>query len=83
MRTMQKRFFFEKKNQKTFANLISLYPFRPQPKQSKVFCFFFFKKEVLASLPYGLPPWHHPHPSPPPSGGREKVGGHPRLLNVV
>jgi len=38
-------FFFEKKNQKTFASLGSLYPERPKPKQSKVFCFFFSKKK--------------------------------------
>jgi hypothetical protein len=41
-------FFFEKKNQKTSISLGSLYPERPQPKESKVFCFFFSRKEALA-----------------------------------
>jgi hypothetical protein len=40
-------FFFEKKNQKTFANWASFYPDRAQQKQSKVFCFFFSKKNAL------------------------------------
>jgi hypothetical protein len=44
-------FFFEKKNQETFASLGSLYPGMPQPKDSIVFCFFFSKKEVLPCLP--------------------------------
>jgi len=50
-------FFFEKKNQKTFTSLRPLSPERPQPKQSKVFCFFFSKKKsfllltALACLP--------------------------------
>jgi hypothetical protein len=44
----RKQFFFEKKNQKTFASLGRAYPERPKPKRTKVFCFFFSKKEVLA-----------------------------------
>jgi uncharacterized lipoprotein YmbA len=40
-------FFFEKKNQKTFDCPGSVSPERPQPKQSKVFCFFFLKKKFL------------------------------------
>jgi hypothetical protein len=43
----RKPFFFEKKNQKTSLSLGSLCPERPQPKESKVFCFFFSKKKRL------------------------------------
>jgi homoserine O-acetyltransferase len=43
----RKHFFFEKKKQKTFASLGSLQPEKPQPKQSKVFCFFFSKKKAF------------------------------------
>jgi hypothetical protein len=43
-------FFFEKKNQKTFANLASLHPGKPKPEQSKVFWFFFSKKNRFSSL---------------------------------
>jgi hypothetical protein len=43
----RKQFFFEKKYQKTSPNQGSLYPERPQPKQSKVFCCFFSKKKAL------------------------------------
>jgi hypothetical protein len=45
----RKRFFFEKKNQKTFANLASVYPEEPQPT-IKSFLLLFFKKEGLASF---------------------------------
>jgi hypothetical protein len=39
-------FFFEKKNQKTFANLVR--PAGPDGRQhEKVFCFFFSKKKCL------------------------------------
>jgi xanthine dehydrogenase iron-sulfur cluster and FAD-binding subunit A len=55
----RKQFFFEKKNQKTFANLASVHPERPQPKQSKVFCFFFSKKKAF------LPTKTHPRVHPP------------------
>jgi hypothetical protein len=41
-------FFFEKKNQKTFATLARSSP-QLRAKVTKVFCFFFFKKEVLSS----------------------------------
>jgi hypothetical protein len=41
----RKQFSFEKKNQKTSTNQGSLNPERPQPKQSKIFCFFFSKKK--------------------------------------
>jgi len=47
MRKKASMVFFEKKNQKTFASLGSLYPERPQPKQSKVFRFFFSKKKTF------------------------------------
>jgi hypothetical protein len=43
-----KQFFFEKKNQKTFVRLGGAYPAKPKPKQTRVFCFFFFKKEDLS-----------------------------------
>jgi hypothetical protein len=43
----EKQFFFEKKNQKTFTHLASIYPERPQPKEQKFFASF-FKKEVLS-----------------------------------
>jgi hypothetical protein len=46
-------FFFEKKNQKTFANLTSFCLDSPQQKRSKVFYFFFSKKKAL--LPMGRP----------------------------
>jgi hypothetical protein len=47
----RKQFFFEKKNRRTFANRISLYPPKPQPKESNVLCFFFSKKKsFLAPL---------------------------------
>jgi len=36
-------FFFEKKNQKTFASSVDT-------KWTKVFCFFFSKKKILAYL---------------------------------
>jgi NodT family efflux transporter outer membrane factor (OMF) lipoprotein len=45
----RKRFFFEKKNQKTFANWGSLYPETTKPKQ--VFCFFFSKKKSFLPCP--------------------------------
>jgi hypothetical protein len=51
----RKRFFFEKKNQKTFISLGPLYPEMPQPKGSKVFCFFFSKKKTFLSA-------RRPHP---------------------
>jgi uncharacterized lipoprotein YmbA len=57
-------FFFEKKNQKTFASLGSLYPERPKPNDSKVFCFFFSKKKCLPLPPsagdgsrFAVPPY--------------------------
>ncbi len=50
MRKQGRVFFFEKKKQKTFATWNSLYPDRPKPKQSKVFCFFFSKKKCF--LPF-------------------------------
>jgi hypothetical protein len=37
-------FFFEKKNQKTFATLGRAYPERPKPKYTKVFASFFQKR---------------------------------------
>jgi hypothetical protein len=40
-------FFFEKKNQKTFAVLGLAYPGRPKPKLTEVFCFFFSKKKAF------------------------------------
>jgi hypothetical protein len=45
----QSVFFFEKKNQKTFANWSVLYPERSQPKAIKSFLLLFFKKEVLSA----------------------------------
>jgi uncharacterized lipoprotein YmbA len=42
-------FFFEKKNQKTFASLGSLYQERRQPDHTKGFCFFFSKRKILAT----------------------------------
>jgi hypothetical protein len=40
----RKRFFFEKKNQKTFANWRRLGLEGPEPKESKVSCFFFQRR---------------------------------------
>jgi hypothetical protein len=42
-------FFFEKKNQKTFANLTSLYPGQAAAGQPEVFCFFFALQIMRAS----------------------------------
>jgi hypothetical protein len=42
----RKQFFFEKKNQKTFAPLPSLSG-EAEAKHAKVFCFFFSKKKAL------------------------------------
>jgi len=42
----EKQFFFEKKNQKTFAYRVTLVP-RSVPKKTKSFLLLFFKKEVL------------------------------------
>jgi hypothetical protein len=47
----RKQFFFEKKNQKTFAKLGRSYPGGPKPKLTEVFCFFFSKKQAF--LPHG------------------------------
>jgi hypothetical protein len=44
-------FFFEKKNQKTFANSSPLYPAAPG-SIIKSFLLLFFKKEGLASTPH-------------------------------
>jgi hypothetical protein len=41
-----KRFFFEKKSQKTFIHLASCLPARPRSQTNKRFCFF-FQKEAL------------------------------------
>jgi hypothetical protein len=41
-----KRFFFEKKNQKTFAPGLAL-PGEAEANYQKVFCFFFSKKKAL------------------------------------
>jgi hypothetical protein len=46
-RKQGKKFFFEKKNQKTFGHLASAYPERLGPG-GKSFLLLFFKKEVLA-----------------------------------
>jgi acyl carrier protein len=42
-------FFFEKKNQKTSDCSAFGFSGYSEPRLAKVFCFFFFKKEVLAS----------------------------------
>jgi len=39
-------FFFEKKNQKTFASLSRTYH-QHAPEEEKVFCFFFSKKKTF------------------------------------
>jgi hypothetical protein len=45
----RKKFFFEKKNQKTFFPLRTLpASYAPSPK---VFCFFFSKKKAFLALP--------------------------------
>jgi len=54
MISASKQFFFEKKNQKTFARLASAYPERLGPG-FKSFLLLFFKKEVLSSLPVHIP----------------------------
>jgi hypothetical protein len=46
----EKRFFFKKKNQKTFAGLGCASPDRLSPEQSKVFCFFFSKKKSFLTM---------------------------------
>jgi len=50
---VSKKFFFEKKNQKTFANLASASPERLGPG-FKSFLLLFFKKEVLSSFRFYL-----------------------------
>jgi hypothetical protein len=50
----RKKFFFEKKNQKTFTSLGRAYPERPEPI-IKSFLLLFFKKEVLAFLLFAIP----------------------------
>jgi hypothetical protein len=52
----RKRFFFEKKNQKTFARFGSSLPGTGSAQDSKVFCFFFSKKKTLPSLPDAASP---------------------------
>jgi len=42
----EKKFFFEKKNQKTFTNWASASQHKPD-QDSKVFCFFFSKKKAF------------------------------------
>jgi hypothetical protein len=57
--------FFERKNQNRLKNLGSLYPERPQPKQSKVFLLPFSqkKKSFLAFLkPPARSTWAAPRP---------------------
>ena len=52
VRLMSKRFFFEKKNQKTFAPGSADLGQRPRPRtHKKFFCFFFSKKEGPFSTP--------------------------------
>jgi len=46
MQTRRKQFFFEKKNQKTFARLEETKSYR---QTNKSFLFLFFKKEILPS----------------------------------
>jgi lysophospholipase L1-like esterase len=46
----RKQFFFEKKNQKTFAKRGRAHPVKPKPKYSRVFCCFFLKKKFFLSL---------------------------------
>jgi hypothetical protein len=57
-------FFFEKKNQKTFVYFGFGLSGRAQPRQSKVFCFFFSKKKnpSLRSC------WAHPVQALPNAG---------------
>jgi hypothetical protein len=45
----RKQFFFEKKNQKTFASLARVYPERPKPKRISGFFFLFSKKTSFLS----------------------------------
>jgi hypothetical protein len=55
-------FFFEKKNQKSFTRLGSLYPERPQPNMQKFFASFFQKGS--ASLRRQPPPRKITQPKP-------------------
>ncbi len=48
-------FFFEKKNQKTFATWCSLHQERPKPGGSKVFCCFFSKKQSFLLFCLAVP----------------------------
>jgi hypothetical protein len=50
----RKRFFFEKKNQKTFATLGRALPEGRQPEDQKVFCCFFSKKQTLLSFAFAF-----------------------------
>jgi hypothetical protein len=49
--SLRKQLFFEKKSQKTFLTLGHGRHRDHGPKESKLLCFFFFKKEVLPTYP--------------------------------
>jgi hypothetical protein len=70
-------FFFEKKNQKTFTSLGRAYAERPQPEQSKVFCFFFSKKKTFPfcyRFPNQYPQQVASRDALPPSNGSSDAG---------
>jgi hypothetical protein len=46
----RKQFFFEKKNQKTFASLGRASPERPKPNVQKFFASFFKKEDLSSAL---------------------------------
>jgi hypothetical protein len=56
-------FFFEKKNQKTFATLGCAFPETSKPKHPKVFCFFFSKKKSFLPVKSHASPTCRPHAS--------------------
>jgi hypothetical protein len=55
-RRQRKRFFFEKKNQKTFTNSGLASAERPKPIEQKFFASFFQKRRPSCCLPYLRPP---------------------------
>ncbi len=71
----RKRFFFEKKNQKTLRiRLRSLLENRSRIIRS--FLLLFFKKEVLSRLSVCLAPCHRPHACLPPERSKEILGSY-------
>jgi hypothetical protein len=57
----ERRSFLKKRTKKLYEFGFGLAG-KAAAKQTQVFCFFFFKKAGLPSLPCCLAPCHHPNP---------------------